>query len=411
MEGIRIWAAPDSVRVVFDLKKKPEFTYFSLSSPTRLVIDMKNTQSKVNLSNVENQSKLIKKIRISRPSTSRDYRVVFELNESVPPSLFALEPTKPYGHRLVVDLKKQKVTKIKKVAPSPSTMRDIIIAIDAGHGGEDSGAIGRRGTKEKRIVLSVAKKLKTLIDKVPGMTARMIRTGDYYVDLNQRSLKARQMKADLLLSIHADSFFKSTPRGASVWVLSTRRANSEIGRWLEKEEKHSDLLGGAGQIINTSDNEKYLVRTLLDMSMDHSRAMSFAIASDVSDELSKVTLMHKRKPASASLAVLKSPDIPSILIETGFISNRKEERLLRTSAYQWKLAKAIKEGVYKYYQQHPLPNTFFAQLSDEKHKVKLGESLSIIAKRYGVPLKKLKQMNGLKSNTIQVGQVLVIPRV
>jgi N-acetylmuramoyl-L-alanine amidase len=410
VNSIRVWSAPSSTRVVFDMVDLPKYRYFTLSNPQRLVIDFKGTTSQLQLSKIAYNSDSIKKLRLSRPARSGEYRVVLELTKPVKAQVFTLAPTEPYGHRLVVDLEKLQ----PQVSVSPKVaVRKVMIAIDAGHGGEDPGSIGAKGTQEKKVVLQIATKLQQLINKTKGMQAVMIRQGDYYVGLNQRSEKARHLKADVLLSIHADSVFSRQPKGASVWVLSTRRANTEVGRWLEKTEKHSDLLGGAGEIIDKSHNERYLARTLLDMSMDHSRSVSHALASEVARALGKVTTMHKSKPASASFAVLKSPDIPSILIETGFISNKEEEMLLRQQRHQWKLVRAIKQALMRYFSHHPAPETYYAHLKTKKliqHKVRSGESISVIAAEYGVSQHQLRVVNQLTNDRLKIGQVLVIPR-
>tara|TARA_B100001094_G_scaffold229999_1_gene224612 strand:+ start:5018 stop:6337 length:1320 start_codon:yes stop_codon:yes gene_type:complete len=416
VNSVRIWAAPEHTRVVFDLKKTPDFNYFSLkpSKPYghRLVIDFKSTASAVKLAQVANKSKLIKAIRVSKPAQASHYRVVLDLVAALKAQVFALKPTKPYGHRLVIDLQTQakKDVQVQSHSVIPEN-RDIIVAIDAGHGGEDPGSIGLRGTHEKKVALEISRRLYKLINKTPGMKAKMIRSGDYYINLHYRSEKARKLKADLLLSIHADAVFNRKPKGASVWILSTRRANSEIGRWLEQKEKHSDLLGGAAQAMGSTDSERYLARTLLDMSMDNSRTVSHGVASQIANHLARVTTMHKRRPVSASLAVLKSPDIPSVLIETGFISNPTEERLLNSPRHQKKLAQAIHKAVLSFYLAHPVPGTYLALGSSTKHHVRSGESLSVIAQRYGVSLTQLKKANRLKKNNLKIGQVLIIPRV
>lgn len=284
------------------------------------------------------------------------------------------------------------------------------MAIDAGHGGEDPGSIGPSGIYEKKVVLQIAKKVAAKINATAGMKAVMTRSGDYFVNLNRRSEIARNSKADLLISIHADAFTSPQPHGASVWVLSMRRANSEIGRWLEQKEKHSELLGGAGEIIKNTDNEQYLAMTLLDMSMDRSMAVSHKIANDVLSNLGRVTKLHKHKPESASFAVLKSPDIPSILVETGFISNHKEERLLSQKEHQNNIAKAVHKGVVKYFEANAPINSLLASKSNMKHKVQRGESLSVIAHRYKISIDSLKKANKLRSNTLKIGQTLMIPK-
>lgn len=413
LDSVRIWAAPQSTRIVFDLSQSPDYSYFTLTNPHRLVVDLKKSSTKVDLSKIKNNSKLVKKVRKSTPPEKGTLRLVIDLNKTIKPSLFALPPTAPYGNRLVIDLDSGAAVKAKQAVSKPKVatkLRDVVIAIDAGHGGEDPGSIGPTGIYEKKLVLEISKKVAKKINATPGMRAVMTRTGDYFVNLNKRSEIARNSKADLLISIHADAFTSPQPRGASVWVLSMRRANSEIGRWLEQKEKHSELLGGAGEIIQNTDNEQYLAMTLLDMSMDRSMAISHNIAGDVLSNLGRVTKLHKHKPESASFAVLKSPDIPSILVETGFISNPTEERLLSQRDHQNNVANAIHKGVLKYFEQNPPINSLLANKSSVEHKVRSGESLSVIAQRYRISVSKLKQANNLKSNNIRIGQKLIIPR-
>ncbi|MBB1320910.1 MULTISPECIES: N-acetylmuramoyl-L-alanine amidase [Shewanella] len=413
LDSVRIWAAPESTRVVFDLTQAPKYDSFTLTGPDRLVVDIQDTGAKVNLDKIANNSKIIKKIRFSSPPKKGILRLVMDLTKPVKSSLFTLPPTAPYGNRLVVDLENVDGGSSTGQTVSRSanqSSRDIVVAIDAGHGGEDPGSIGPSGMHEKRVVLEIAKRLARKVDATPGMRAVMTRTGDYFVNLNKRSELARNSKADLLISIHADAFTSPQPSGASVWVLSMRRANSEIGRWLEQKEKHSELLGGAGEIIQNTDSEQYLAMTLLDMSMNSSMAISHSIAGDILRDLDTITHLHKRNPESASFAVLKSPDIPSILVETGFISNPGEERLLSNGNHQEKLANAIYKGVLRYFEGNPPADSLMAKTSNVKHSVKRGESLSIIAQRYSVSVSSIKQANNLKSDVVRIGQKLVIPR-
>jgi N-acetylmuramoyl-L-alanine amidase len=412
LDSVRIWAAPESTRVVFDLTQVPKYESFSLVSPHRLVVDIQDSGSKIKLDAISNNSKLIKKIRFSQPPKKGILRLVIDLTKPVKSSLFTLPPTAPYGNRLVVDLDDS----VNGPSSAPTVSRSvnqsaryIVVAIDAGHGGEDPGSIGPSGTHEKRVVLEIAKRLARKVDSTPGMRAVMTRSGDYFVNLNKRSELARNSKADLLISIHADAFTSPQPKGASVWVLSMRRANSEIGRWLEQKEKHSELLGGAGQIIKNTDSEQYLAMTLLDMSMNSSMAISHSIAGDILRDLGSITHLHKKRPEAASFAVLKSPDIPSILVETGFISNPSEERSLVNGNHQEKLANAIYKGVLRYFQNNPPADTLLAKTSNTQHSVKRGESLSIIAQRYSVSISSLKRVNNLKSDIVRIGQTLVIP--
>ncbi|NKF49500.1 AMIN domain-containing protein [Shewanella sp. WXL01] len=413
LDSVRIWAAPDNTRVVFDLKDAPNYSHFPLTEPYRLVVDIKDTGTKVDLAKLANNSKLIKRVRLSKPPKKGTLRLVLDLHKPVQSNLFTLPPTAPYGNRLVVDLKDSSSapSQSKTVRKSANdSERDVIIAIDAGHGGEDPGSIGPSGVYEKTVVLDISKRLERMINSTAGMQAVMTRTGDYFVNLNKRSELARTSKADLLISIHADAFTTPQPSGASVWVLSMRRANSEIGRWLEQTEKHSELLGGAGEIIQNTDSEQYLAMTLLDMSMNSSMAISHSIAGDVLHDLDKITHLHKKRPESASFAVLKSPDIPSILVETGFISNPGEERKLSNGKHQEKVAKAIHKGVLRYFQNHPPAGTLLAKRTSIKHSVKRGESLSVIAQRYQVSVSSIKKANNLKSDMLRIGQKLVIPR-
>nr|WP_245763791.1 N-acetylmuramoyl-L-alanine amidase [Pseudoalteromonas denitrificans] len=414
--SVRVWPSPDSTRVVFDLKTKPEYSYFVLKKPLRLVVDFKNTSQKVKLPKVTKEHQLIKKVRFSSPKKKGWTRLVFEILEPVKPVIFALTPTGPYKDRLVVDLFAINKKPAKAIVAKNRDIRgnrDIVIAVDAGHGGEDPGSIGPSGTYEKYITLQISKRLAKLINAEKGMRAVLPRSGDYYVKNNTRTVRARKNKVDFFISIHADAFTSPQPRGASVWVLSLGRANSEIGKWIESSEKHSDLLGGAASVLKDTANEKYLVQAVLDMKMDHSMKTGSEVAVSILKELKKVTKMHKKTPQYASLGVLKSPDIPSILVETGFISNPAEEKLLKNASHQNKLAKAIFTSIRSYFKSNPPDDSYFAKVKPsipEQHKVKSGDSLSVLAQRYGVTITKLKQANKMKSNTLIIGQSLTIPR-
>ena len=424
IDGVRIWPSPDNTRVVFDMKSAPEFTYFTLKNPLRLVIDLNNTSDTAKLSGIENSGDLIKKLRYSTPKNKSSARVVVELNRNTKPSLFAVTPDGAYGHRLVVDLPDSPPKPSPTLSASASTGsvviddstsardRDIIVAIDAGHGGHDPGSIGPAGTYEKHITLSIAKKLEDMINRERGMRAIMTRGDDYYVSPNRRPEIAREKKADLLISIHADAFSQPQPRGGSVWVLSMRRADTELGRWLEKSEHHSELLGGAAEVINDKSSERYLTETILGLSMDHSMATSHDLGNKVVEELKQVTSLHKRKPQAASFAVLTAPDIPSILVEVGFISNPQEEKNLNWSKHRERLASAMFNATKRYFKQVPPDGTLWAQerANNRTHKVRSGESLSLLAQRYNVKVSSIKAANDLSSDVVRVGQVLNIPR-
>ena len=409
IKGVRIWPAPDSTRVVFDLSNKPEFSYFSLSKPDRLVIDFANSHLSVALNDVLNGDNRIKKLRTSQSTKKGTTRLVLELAQNYQLSIFPLAPAGTYGDRLVIDIYDKNESDTATASVNIPSKRDIVIAIVAGHGGEDPGSIGARGTYEKRVTLSIAKKLEALIDRQPGLKAVMIRKGDYYVNHDRKTELARKSKADLLISIHADAFTSSKPSGASVLVQSTRRANSEFTRWIANRQKESELLGGAGETIKKT-KDKNLAITLADMKKEYTMASSYAFAEHVIRQLKRVTKMHKSRPEGLSLAVLKSSDIPSVLIETGFISNPQEERNLTSSAHQQKLAKAIYTAVDNFFSENPPDGTLYAGTQLKKHRVRSGESLSVIAKRYNVSLNHLKQKNNIKSNVIKIGQTLIIPR-
>ncbi|MGJ8681893.1 N-acetylmuramoyl-L-alanine amidase [Paraglaciecola sp.] len=414
IDGLRIWPSPNTTRLVFDLTNTPKFTYFPLANPERLVLDIENTAKNFDFSKVNNESNLVKKVRYSKAKNANSIRVVIELSKKLDKNVFALQPTKPYGNRLVIDFTDTSAPTAPQIVldAKSSNNRDIVIVLDAGHGGEDPGSIGPSKSYEKNVTLGISKRLATLINKEKGLKAIMTRTGDYYISPNARPQIARKHKADLFVSVHADAFTTPQPSGASVWVLSMKRANSELGRWIERTERHSELLGGAAEVIQNTANERYLAEALLDMSMDHSLTTSYDLSRDVIKQLGRVTKMHKKTPQAASLAVLTSPDIPSILVETGFISNPKEEKNLNWSAYRQKLAQSIFSGIKEHFKSSPPDGSLWAKWKQETrtHKVRSGESLSLLAQRYNVSLSQLKQVNNLRSDVVKIGQVLTIPR-
>lgn len=301
-----------------------------------------------------------------------------------------------------------------------------IVAIDAGHGGKDPGAIGPGSTYEKTVTLGIARKLETLINNQPGMRAIMTRSRDNFVELDERSAIARRKNARLLISIHADSGPSNTVRGASVWILSAKRVDKEMDKLLDQQTKHTELLGGAGKVIAETEPNPYLAQTILDLSWDNSRSEGYDIGRRVLRRIGNVAKLHKKRPEHASLAVLKAPDIPSLLIETGFISNPQEERLLASAAYQSQLANAIFSGVRDYYGRSlsnaggtlvnsPAKKSGISgnasALNTHKHVVKNGESLSGLAEQYRVSKKALRNRNNLKSDNLLIGQVIIIPAI
>jgi N-acetylmuramoyl-L-alanine amidase len=409
VNGIRVWPAPESTRIVFDLSKKPDYKYFSLSSPKRLIIDFYDSKSLISFQNIIKNDLRIKKIRTSKPKNKNSVRIVLELADNYQLTIFSLAPIDQYGNRLVVDLyDKNPVSKAVNNI-SADSKRNIVVAIVAGHGGDDPGSIGARGSYEKHITLKIANKLATLINNHQGMKAVLIRKGDYYVTHDRKPKLARKNKADLLISIHADAFTSPKPSGASVLVQSSRRANSEFARLIANRQKQSELLGGAGETIKKT-KDINLAITLADMKKEHTMESSYEFATHVLEQMKKVTNLHKKKPEGLSLAVLKAQDIPSVLIETGFISNPRDEKNLNSSAHQLKLAKAIYTAVNSYFIRNPPKGTLLAAKRVIEHKITRGESLSFVAHRYKVSVGHLKKTNNLTSNTIRVGQTLKIPR-
>jgi N-acetylmuramoyl-L-alanine amidase len=287
-------------------------------------------------------------------------RVVLDLKAEVKPQLFTLPPIAEYGHRLVLDIYPavpvdplaallEETGSAQQEKPAGSVARLATIVIDAGHGGEDPGALGRHGSREKEVTLMIAKRLKALVDAEPNMRGVLTRDGDYYLALAERVEKARKLRADLFVSIHADSFVRKDARGSSVFALSERRATSEAARWLARKENEADLIGG----VNLDVKDRYLARTLLDLSQTATIDYSLRLGNSVLKRLGTVNTLHKAQVEQASFAVLKAPDVPSILVETAFISNPEEERKLNDEDYQEKLARAILDGIKDYVAKHP----------------------------------------------------------
>ena len=427
LKGLRVWPSPEETRVVIDLKSEVDFSYFTLSSPSRLVVDLKNTELATKLPVVVKDSPVLSKVRKSSPPQKGTYRLVFELKKSSKAELFKLSPTPggQYGHRLVIDLPHGAASKSKPAAkPSKPTVskdinqvkrqKDILIVIDPGHGGEDPGSIGPSRKYEKDATLSISKKLAAQLNAIPGIKTRMTRNADYFVNLNRRVAIARENEAHLLISIHADAFTTPQPRGGSVFVLNTRRANTEISRWIENKEKQSELLGGSGAAFTNNIDDKNVNQTLLDLQFSRSQKEGYKLATAILSEMGKVAKLHNSKPINTSLAVLRSPQIPSVLIETGFISNPTEEKLLFQRSHQDKLARAVTKAVVKYLKENPpegiiLSNATSSSGSVSQHKVSRGESLSVIASKYGTSTQALMKYNNLKSSSLAIGQVLKIP--
>jgi N-acetylmuramoyl-L-alanine amidase len=429
LKGVRLWAAPDHTRVVFDTSSSVTHKIFSLQNPDRLVIDVASARVATSMKAAQTSGGLVKGVRTAHKDKDT-LRIVLDLTQGAKPKAFSLKPNKQYGHRLVIDLyeldqggnladsstvstpaskpdnpapvKTTTAAAAASVTVTTASLRELVIAIDAGHGGEDPGAIGRRGTREKTVVLEIARKLAALIEKEPGMRPVLIREGDYYVGLRQRIDKARKHNADLFLSIHADAFRDQRARGSSVFVLSRNGASSEMARWIAAKENAADLAGG----VSLDDKDDVLAGVLLDLSQSASIAASHEVASNMLTELKRLGKTHKSSVQRAGFVVLKSPDIPSILVETAFISNPAEEDNLRNSKHQAKLAQAMLSGIRDYFDNHPPPGTLRVA---RKHTVKSGDTLSEIAAAYQVNLNSLRGFNSLKSDQLRVGDTLRIP--
>lgn len=418
VQSVRLWPAPDHTRLVLDLGDAIEHNIFSLSGPSRLVIDLENTRLKADFDSLDLTGSPIRRIR-SAPRNGNDLRVVLDLKSDIKPRSFQLAPNQQYGHRLVVDLIEEGAGESQREARPTVTdrtdgKRDIVVVVDAGHGGEDPGAIGPRGTLEKTVVLSMARTLADMIERKPGYTAKLTRTGDYYIDLRSRTILARKHNADLFVSVHADAFRTPQPRGASVFALSQRGATSETARWLAKSENRSDLIGGVGG-VSLEGRDEMLAGVLLDLSMTASINSSLAVGSTILDQLGGVARLHKKGVEQAAFAVLKSPDIPSILVEAGFISNPQEERNLSSSAYRQKLSNAVFRGIDDYFSKTPPPGTRLAwqkrngdkQVS--QYRIRRGDTLSGVAQRLQTTVSELMQYNGLNNDRVMVGQTIQIP--
>jgi len=410
VQSARLWAAPDSTRVVFDVSGPVAHRLFTLKNPNRLVIDLSNAAIDDKLKKTLTRGGIVKNLRSGPRNNKKDLRLVLDLKGPVKPRSFVLKPNDQYGHRLVIDLfpagaAGKNVPKKIQTSSKPKQFRDLVIAIDAGHGGEDSGARGKKGTREKDAVLAIAKRLAALVEKEPGMRPVLIRNGDYYVGLRKRIEKARKHRADLFISIHADAFSDRRVQGSSVYVISRRGASSEMARWLAARENAADLVGG----VSLDDKDDLLAEVLLDLAQSATLDVSNRVADNVLREMKRIGKMHKKRVQHAGFVVLKSPDIPSVLVETAFISNPSEEKRLRSSKHQQRVARAIMNGVRGYFVANPPVGTRLAKVDTRKHVIRRGDTLSHIAQRYGVSMTTLRVRNQLRNDRLLVGKVLRIP--
>ncbi|EPA3424370.1 N-acetylmuramoyl-L-alanine amidase AmiB [Yersinia enterocolitica] len=530
LTDIKVNNGPTESRVTLSFDGQPVYAFFSLNSPERVVLDVRQSDNLSGLPLEFSGQNLLKRIRSSTPKDAQSTRLVLELtqkaktravtqqsgnnytvvmtmsaaasapvrqtqsvlsqnnaplNQTNTPSPNAGRLTSqasntntasrvtsvntnsvaknPFNNKPTVVVSSESVTTntsrpIKTSSASNSSR--VVVAIDAGHGGQDPGAIGQNGLKEKNVTIAIARRLEALLNSDPMFKPVLTRNGDYFISVMGRSDVARKQGANVLVSVHADAAPNRSATGASVWVLSNRRANSEMGNWLEQHEKQSELLGGAGDVLANTASDPYLSQAVLDLQFGHSQRVGYDVATKVLNELQRVGDIHKRRPEHASLGVLRSPDIPSLLVETGFISNSTEERLLGSSAYQEKIAQAIYKGLRSYFLAHPLqadpkvenrplietaavdsssqrsgvsqPEPVVSNISSNAqggrvsatkpvaagavtknrsqiHKVQRGETLSGIASQYGVSMAVLRQNNTLKNDVVWVGQRLKIP--
>ena len=469
LSDIKVANGDSQATVTLNFAGQPVYAFFSLHNPNRVVLDVRQSGVVQGLPLNFSGENIVKRIRTSTPKDKQSVRLVFELTQagktravtqrngnsysvvftitgkppavtrSVPAPVTA--PTRvptqsaaaanPFNSNPVTSV----TSTVSSVRPGTAVSQNdtVIVAIDAGHGGQDPGAIGQRGLKEKNVTIAIARKLRVLLNNDPMFKGVLTRDGDYFISVMGRSDVARKANANVLVSIHADAAPSHAATGASVWVLSNRRANNEMANWLEQKEKQSELLGGAGDLLANSQADPYLSQAVLDLQFGHSQRVGYDIAQKVLQQMRSVTSLHKRLPEHASLGVLRSPDIPSLLVETGFISNSSEERLLGSSAHQDKIAQSIYKGLRTYFLAHPLqsipkeenrplgsspavsvasnPATGVTQYTGatQRHTVTRGETLSGIAAKYGVSMDTLREMNTLKRDVVWVGQRLKVP--
>jgi len=360
VRNVRLWAGPDSTRVVVDLSGSARHSLLVLHNPERVVLDVSGARLGKGARVPPAGAGAVKQVRMSRDA-SGNLRLVLDLARPIQAKSFLTTPNAHYGYRLVIDLglTVPRADQPIKVKHAPADARDLIIAIDAGHGGEDPGAIGKNGTREKDVVLGIARELALKINAEPGMRAILTRSGDYFVPLRDRMRRARAQQADLFVSIHADSAHDRSVDGSSVYILSQRGATDEASRWLAERENASDLIGG----VSLDDKDDVLASVLLDLSQSASLNASQVAAERVLHQLTQAGEVRKHEVLQARFMVLKSPDIPSMLIETAYISNPVEEQRLRSPAHQAKLAEAIHRGVRDYFYANPPMGTRIAQLA------------------------------------------------
>ncbi|MFZ1874831.1 MAG: N-acetylmuramoyl-L-alanine amidase AmiB [Chania sp.] len=481
LSDINVTNAQREATVSVSFTGPPDYAFSTVRGPDRVVLDVKQSGKVGGLPLNFSGHNLVKSIRSSTPKDAQSVRLVFDLtqraktravtrqNGSTYIVVFTItaedSPNVSSVRKAPVASEPVRKTPVAPIGSSPFNNQSaavsgtateltprsnrvstgsgdrVVVAIDAGHGGQDPGAIGPNGLKEKNVTIAIAHRLRALLDADPMFKPVLTRSGDYFISVMGRSDVARKQGANVLVSIHADAAPNRSANGASVWVLSNRRANSEMAGWLEQHEKQSELLGGAGDLLANSQADPYLSQAVLDLQFGHSQRVGYDVAVKVLQQLQRVGSLHKRRPEHASLGVLRSPDIPSLLVETGFISNSTEERLLGSSAYQDKIARAIHNGLRSYFLAHPLQadpkvenrplqvaaavNSTVKNLRQPEpvissqrsassgktqvHVVKPAETLSGIADSYGTSMAALRTLNNLKKDGVWVGQRLKVP--
>ena len=408
VQSVRMSSSGATTRLVFDLSGEAEHSLFTLHEPERVVIDIKRALVRDELDLFALPTSVVRQIRHAQRNLT-DLRVVLDLKSQAQPRSFLLPPdtASGAGYRLVVDLQtgSRQQPVITADGEARQALRDVVVAIDAGHGGRDPGAVGKGGTLEKDVVLSVAKKLEALLKAEKGIKPVMIRKGDEFLALRERIRRAREAKADLFISVHADASPDKRANGSSVYVLSQNGASSEAARWLAERENSADLVGG----VSLDDKDALLASVLLDLSQSATIEASMDLAGDMLEELNQITRVRRNRIEQAGFAVLKSPDIPSVLVETAFITNPAEEKRLRSAAHQQKIAAALRNGVKAYFRDNAPPGTVLAAMQKERYVIRQGDTLSHIADQYRVSVSDLRSANGLRGDSLRVGQVLMIP--
>ncbi|MGA0289066.1 MAG: N-acetylmuramoyl-L-alanine amidase [Pseudohongiellaceae bacterium] len=417
---LRMWRAPDHTRLVLDLSDAVEYSSFLLEDPHRFVVDIKSSFTDLSFNGLDFSGSPISGIR-SGVRNGDSLRIVLDLTSAVEPETFSLAPNSEFGERLVLDLYDKTGSQQSQSANLPENRtgsearRDIVVAISAGHGGEDPGSIGYDGRiKEKNVTLAISQALYERLEKLPGYKPVMIREGDYYVELKRRPEIARRNRADLFVAIHADWYRNSRARGVTVYALSGDRADRENSARVAEKENSADLLGGVGGDLALRELDDDVALTLVSLQMAWSMEQSLMAGTSILDSLAGVTRIRKTKVQQASLQVLNSPDIPSILIETGYLTNPEEAQRLSNRNFQERMALAIADGVANYFYEAPPDGTLVAWqkangVVPTSYTVRRGDTLSEIAEQFSLSVTELKSINGLQGNTIQIGQVLELP--